>query len=243
MTTYYDLINKSPYRFYLRIITASFLRMKMTNTKKILDNMPPLNNEEFISEIKSYHRERNTIPTTRELISTHQGFFSKILNYFKMEKIETYLDFGCGSGVISQSVGELLNVEPEGIDIIDQKIDIIYHQYDGKMLNLNKKYDLITCFHVLHHTDLSMVPQLISLLAPNGYLLVKEHNCYNEEIKLLIELQHLYCDHDHIMPIRELHNKQFWIELFGELELISEYKEVNNPTASFYMLFRNVEKY
>lgn len=242
MATYYDLINKVPYRFYLRVITASFLRMKMINTKKILDNMPQLNNEEFIKEIKTYHRERNTTPSVRDLISTHQGFFSKILNYFNIDNIGTYLDFGCGSGVISQSVGELLNVLPEGIDIIDQKIDIIYYQYDGEILNLNKKYDLITCFHVLHHTDLTMIPQLISLLEPNGYLLIKEHNCYNEEIKLLIELQHIYGDHGQIMPIRKLYNKQFWIELFGELELVSEYAEDNNPTASFYMLFRNTKK-
>lgn len=241
---YTDLITLPPYRFYLRIITSSYLRMKMSDTKHILDNLNNITNDEFIKIIQKHYRAPITLPTHQDLILTHQGSFIKILNKFKLTNIHNYLDFGCGNGVISKSVALLLNSMYDGIDIKPNFYNCFV--YDGyKLPIINKKYNLITCFQVLHHMTLESIyhvlPQLISLLSEDGYLMIKEHDCYDDNMRLLIELQHLFYDQQHIMSILCLNNIQFWIDLFTFMNLhyIDEYVEFNNPTASCYLLFRN----
>ena len=232
---YSALIFDPPYRFYLRILTASYLRMKMSKVKVILDQMRLLDNDAFLQIIQSYHRPSFTTPTLKEVILTHQGTFKQVLNHFNLNHVDSYLDFGCGNGMISQSVGQLLSVEPHGMDIIDNISQIQYYQYDGKTLPSLSPYDLITCFNVLHHVESLDVSQLIGLLKPGGYFLLKEHDCYDEKMKLLIELQHLYYGDQ--MPIYTLLSKQAWIDKIG-LKVVGEYQQENNPTACFYVLFQ-----
>lgn len=240
---YSSLIPITPYNFYLRILTARYLRIKMIDAKNLLLNLQDLDNEQFIEEINKYYVEAKEIASDKSIMNTHRGTFIKIVKHFNIIAT-SYLDFGCGNGLITQSIAKLLNVKADGIDILPDSKNINYYLYNGNVLPNTKMYDLITINQVLHHIEMKdiniILPQLVDKLLPGGRLLLKEHDCYNDNIKLLIELQHdYYSQRSTHMPVLSLNNKSYWKYLFERLGLIyiSEYVEEKDPTASFYIMF------
>ncbi len=242
---YSSLVATLPYNFYLRILTARYLRIKMIDAKNLLITLQHMDNETFMDEINKHCVKAKKLQSEKDIINTNIGIFTKLLTYFNIKDITNYLDFGCNDGLITCSIAKLLNIKADGIDVIDNTNSLInYYQYDGNQLPNTKLYDFITINQVLHHISTEqlniVLPQLVDKLLPNGYLLLKEHDNHNAEMKLLIELQHeFYTNRHERMPILSLYSKEYWKVLFEHfgLKYVNEFIVEKDPTASFYMLF------
>lgn len=117
--------------------------------------------------------------------------------------IEKYLDYGCGSGELTRSIGESLGLKMTqiyGVDII--KYSGIYgfefsQIQDGKIQHENDSFDLITVSMVLHHiTDKNLtvtINELFRVLKPNGVLILREHHVPKEtttEMHIVLDFMH-----------------------------------------------------
>lgn len=100
------------------------------------------------------------------------------------------LDFGCGIGLVSQSLSLLLpDCRLHGFDLSTASLRNIPPtlQVKGKftavMEELDSDYDLIFAANVIHHVALdlrqSVVKALAARLAPGGRLVIFEHNPLN----------------------------------------------------------------
>lgn len=65
-------------------------------------------------------------------------------------EFNTVLDVGCGAGLQTEYFIQK-GKECLGIDILNPKTDIPFEKQDIYKLNLNKKYDVIWCHHVIEH--------------------------------------------------------------------------------------------
>jgi 2-polyprenyl-3-methyl-5-hydroxy-6-metoxy-1,4-benzoquinol methylase len=110
--------------------------------------------------------------------------------------------------------------------------------------NIDVQYDFITIEQVLHHVkDLSILSKVVGLLNRGGYVLLKEHNCTSESIKLLIDLQHELheIDSHSSFPVINYYSEQEWISLlesYGLIYIETYFYNMNDATNSFYALFK-----
>jgi 2-polyprenyl-3-methyl-5-hydroxy-6-metoxy-1,4-benzoquinol methylase len=110
-----------------------------------------------------------------------------------LEKIDippaSYLDIGGGNGSKTVAIAKLIGIKQKQnvvtLDITKNANNpaIIQLVYDGVNLPAQlagRKFDLITCFQVIHHVPLANRPAFLtmlkSLLAPSGHLIVREHD-------------------------------------------------------------------
>lgn len=107
----------------------------------------------------------------------------KLINGFKTDT-KTILDFGCGTGdflkVCYKDGWEITGIEPsvKARDIANQKLNNLV--FDANEINnfKNKKFDVITLWHVLEHLP-NLKEAIINfkqLLKPNGVLVVAVPN-------------------------------------------------------------------
>lgn len=106
-----------------------------------------------------------------------------------------YLDFGCGDGSISREFGKLIRAgETHGVDILARSSpDIQYRQIvDGKLPYPDGYFDFITAFVSLHHVaDLKRaIGELHRVCKPGGYILIKEHDCWNALDSMIVDIEH-----------------------------------------------------
>jgi ubiquinone/menaquinone biosynthesis C-methylase UbiE len=126
-------------------------------------------------------------------------------------KLTTYLDIGCGNGVITRGLGKHLGLDEShifGADIanwaghthekevlpgfIFKTIDIGADTYHIDMPNAS--VSLISMLMVLHHIHSDTLPHVFAelrrLIAPAGFILVREHDSPNEMVDALINIEH-----------------------------------------------------
>jgi len=244
---YSSLISDHDYAFKLRILISGFLRICMKYSKNIIQNeLIDTTNEEFINILILIHSKYEPKEQSiQQQIKSFSGSLKPIYKHYKLDNFDSYLDFGCGSGIITMATKEIIHsIVTHGIDITNNlKVELPLFELD----NIVEKYDFITINHVLHHVaDLSILSKLVSLLNNNGYILLKEHDCNNDEIKTLMILQHEFYSIDKFenMPVIHFKNKEYWIELFESHGLVNQGIYINNyndATNSFYVLFKRIK--
>jgi SAM-dependent methyltransferase len=115
-----------------------------------------------------------------------------------------YLDYGCGSGLITVELKRMLHLEK--VDCIEvnkslQNAEIDYHYVpdfykkkieDYKLPYVDGTFDLVTAFNSLHHTRNleSMIKELHRIMKPGGYLIIREHDCWNAFDAMLVDIEH-----------------------------------------------------
>jgi ubiquinone/menaquinone biosynthesis C-methylase UbiE len=75
----------------------------------------------------------------------------------------------------------------------------IFKYYNGsKIPYKDNKFNFITILQVLHHVkegDLKILLKDIKrVIKPKGYLLIREHNLNNKNLKILIDIEHGMCE-------------------------------------------------
>ena len=155
---------------------------------------------EFVIETSDYSTNR---------IKSRQRDISNILNQLKIinqkddktTKIEKYLDFGGNDGSISYAISELL---PDLKEAYSADLEKWFSRKINKFKNVNyialkpnqiiplqdNSIDLVTCFQVLHHIeDVHFVLAELSRIC-KGYLIIREHNCENDDDRMFCDLEH-----------------------------------------------------
>lgn len=241
---YSSLINNRENAFKLRILVSSFLRISMKNSKNLIhDKLTNTTNEEFMTILLNEHAlYEPKIESIKQQIKSFTGSIKPIFKHYQLGTFDRYLDFGCGSGIITMAVKEIIQASTvHGVDIVNHlKTPITMIDIN----DLNDLYDFITINQVLHHVDdLTIISKLINLLKPDGYLLLKEHDCDNEDTKMLMILQHEFyrIDKNENMPVIHFNSKEYWIEQFESYGLVNQgiyINNVNDATKSFHVLFQ-----
>ncbi|CAF2071331.1 unnamed protein product [Rotaria magnacalcarata] len=95
----------------------------------------------------------------------------------------------CDDGTITAGIGDYLGLSKENIfggDVYEEQNEQITHvKINEKQSTIDlpsDRVDLITSFVTFHHIDQleSTLSELVRILRPGGYLIVREHDCKNE---------------------------------------------------------------
>ncbi|CAF1130684.1 unnamed protein product [Adineta ricciae] len=103
--------------------------------------------------------------------------------------IKAYLDLECRNGFNAAEIGDYLHLGKEDIfggnqhNQCTDKITYIHVDLKESTIDLvDNRVDLITCLVILHRIPKidSMLTELVRVLRPNGYLILREHDCKQE---------------------------------------------------------------
>jgi ubiquinone/menaquinone biosynthesis C-methylase UbiE len=72
-----------------------------------------------------------------------------------LDRGDSILDVGCGTGYLANHLGDLYGVDPTGVDIRDARASpIAFSSFDGTSIPFpDKSFDHIVLSYVLHHAD------------------------------------------------------------------------------------------
>ncbi|CAF0744140.1 unnamed protein product [Rotaria sp. Silwood1] len=171
---------------YNTIDELDLLNILIERVSKIPGAKTSLRKRQVTSRIDSRFNELKSIfdknYNTRFKISTTFNP-NELIN---KESINSYFDLGCGDGLITARIGNYFNINKEyifGGDVFNsdnQHITYVSIDQNQSIINLNdQSVNLITCLVTLHHinnTD-NILKELARIMQPNGYLIIREHDC------------------------------------------------------------------
>jgi len=179
----------------------------------------------------------------------------------------TYLDVGAGDALLTSRIGKGLGLSKGNVYAIDipeweeQKhnnlvvpVDVKYSYIgeNSKMDFPDNTFNLITCYHSMHHfKDLSsMILEIKRVLKPGGYIVIREHNCDSLEMAKLIDIEHaLYAI---VLSNNTTYNKfikeyygcygsiAYWDKVLGLTNI--NIKKLPTITQSFNGLYREMNR-
>lgn len=164
-----------------------------------------------------------------------------------------YLDVGCGKGWITKELGKVIRASSVwGADLIPPETDINFHKIEDEGLPFpDSSFDLVTCLQSLHHIKNveATLQEIHRVLAPGGYLLIREQDCVSgcEE---LFNFEHYLYD---VIIFRTHEPQAFWDSYYAHFRTIYQWKKMItslgfrslkfrdrkelNPTRYYYQLF------
>jgi SAM-dependent methyltransferase len=174
---------------------------------------------------------------------------------FLPEKCGSYLDIGCGAGLITAGVAKFLGLEEfSGIDIAPVENPpsglkmTIYESDSTKLPYEDGTFDVITAIMSLHHIKNinEIAPEIVRILRPGGILYIKEHDCWTSFDAMLVDIEHaMYTetvpDYGYAYHYKNYYS---WDKTFSALEYLHGdyyYTTINNeikPTRAFYSVYR-----
>ncbi|SIP86070.1 SAM-dependent methyltransferase [Pacmanvirus A23] len=176
-----------------------------------------------------------------------------VLNLVGSQKINKYLDYGCGDGIITQQIGKQFNLSQEnvfGIDIHTEGNPSIHYINDTCTNLSDKSINLVTAFVSFHHiTNLNKVlSEIHRVLCVGDLLIIREHDFSGDELmRTYLNLIHIfvsvrdYGDYNQKL-IDEISYKSAieWEKIISKhgfyLRQVIKYKG-NNPQGLFHACF------
>jgi SAM-dependent methyltransferase len=232
---------KSHKEAYVKIYDIISHNVNKCNDLQIIQII--INNFELVPQQKDNYRNNDRFKCIVNLI-----------NKLPVEKkINSYLDFGCGDGSITQYIGAKLKLPTTniyGLDIQTRNCKNITYLHDIQLLN-SASVDLITAFVSFHHIkNINLALEGISrVIKPGGVFIIREHNFDGTKImKEYLDLIHMFIylrDYSHHKTseietlIKEIHycSSAFWTKLilsYGfKLKNVISYSG-NNPQKLYY---------
>lgn len=172
-------------------------------------------------------------------------------------QLDSYLDVGCGEGVVTQAVAERLQIplsDTFGTDIagwLDNSDEVNPHInfFVAETPYPVEQIALITALQSLHHvTDLpAVIAAIHSALQVGGWLVIREHDARNDDDLDLIDAEHfLYmASHDTLDKLGEYYgdyrSQAEWTELLtgAGFELVRVTEPIG-MTRYYYALYRRL---
>ena len=114
---------------------------------------------------------------------------------------KSYLDIGCGDGMIGFELAKKLDVKYFEMADVDDVRSNYYKKYKfykltpNKEMGIKNKYDIVSCFHIIHHADDFFdfrIKEIYNIMKPGAFLIIRESDVNSEFMKYKIILQHIY---------------------------------------------------
>ena len=221
--------NPKPYFDLVKLIQHYF-KMDLFEIQKTLKEY--YNDYQIYSYIKKnvLHRKNKNFKYAPRFFNKIKLFHIKIKQYIldlnKDYKIDSYLDFGCGSGKNTRNLAKYLNLSEDNVWATDIEnwydIGIDRDKYvknfvqikDNKIPLEDNKFSLVTCFMVLHHVkDLDKaIKEIYRVLKPGGYLFLTEHSAANDYDRMLIDIQHAFFE----LVFRNTDKYKYYSKYYGK---------------------------
>ena len=188
-----------------------------------LYNIFPKNSEDY--SIKKAEKQINVI---KEFLADSIDSLLDMTN-------KNLVDIGCGNGLLTNKISKLYKFNQhaycvETINYLDKSVNdsINFSITDGNKININNNLaDLTICLLVIHHFKSmdSMIDEIIRITKPNSYLLIYEHDCVSNSLRVKLDIYHI---------INQLLFKQ---------NLYNNYKHhYNNFVNSYYLNYTSKEQ-
>lgn len=226
----------SNFRWSLARMIARIFKVKMVRAKNTVFAMRPLDDQGCIDLILGLAKPRRCGARTTD-------FFSKVDISFPQNA--KYLDIGCNDGSVTrQFAAGIAAAEVWGVDINVKTDEEHFIEYDGVHLPFTDySIDIITTFQTLHHVDnLELIDEIKRVLKPRGYLVIKEHDCKNDEIRKLVDLEHfLYSLIGDAYENPNCRSIEEWDQLFSGLQRIWTFSYPNDPSNIYYAIYQKTD--
>jgi len=246
------------FKFNLRVILIRTLKIKSSTAKELIENMKEQSNDETLQAMKKVCKPKSK-PNVRASIKSYKGNAKQIyIELFGKKPPQNIklLDIGCGNCYFTCAMKNYLRLNEDnvyGLDIIKKENDLIknYYMYDGANIPFNANtFNIITMFQVLHHIPPKQLSGMLvgihNILTDDGYLIIKEHDCTNDEMTMLIDIQHyLYTIRGYDAHSKGTYkSKQEWHALLKKcgFKQIASFAVQKDVTNSFYALYQKNKK-
>lgn len=183
---------------------------------------------------------------------------AKFIKSQNLGHLTSYLDIGTGDGMNPKIISSEMGIKDSYcVDIEAPEFSFTfsgnckYQTYDGAHLPYeDSKFDLITCFMVLHHVEHlnELLKDIKRVMKIGGFLVIREHDS-NEKIEPLLNTEHdfyTYLVNEHSLSTfgNEFRNFMSYsflrnlLESYG-FQLVSKHtKQHNNIDATYYGIFK-----
>lgn len=194
---------------------------------------------------KEEYRAVNRANKIVNLITQYGG------NHFKPKSV---LDIGCDDGCITSNVGKILGLDHtniHGCDVISessQNITYFKHTQEtidsGLLPYSDCQHDVIYAFMSIHHIKNAekTIAEMYRVLKPGGLLLIREHDCDDDEFSAVLDIIHGFYSMVWSNPT-ELHcfKNDYWAKYWSAKNLtsfitsngFSELLNTNKSSANF----------
>jgi len=169
--------------------------------------------------------------------------------------VTRYLDYGCGECDITEFLGKKLNLKKVNILAVDiegwmgelydkpksKQITFTQIKLDGKLPYKTKSISLITLFQVFHHIpDMNQsFVEINRVLKPGGIIIIREHNCDedNKKLEALINIEHGIWD----VIVREMPYKTFVTQHYAKYYPIEFWKQFLSYNNKNQFIFEKID--
>lgn len=176
---------------------------------------------------------------------------TQVKSLVDISKVGNYLDFGCGSGQVTQELSsEMTSAKYKlGVDTVNYvecNSHFIFCKYNRQELPIkNNTLEFATCFTVAHHLESMFydLTQVFSVLKKGGVLLFREFDASAEEDKIFNKfmdelLFKAYLGINDVSIQDNYHSKEAWYWVlksvgFREVDIHHFQEEENNPYKPF----------
>ncbi len=139
------------------------------------------------------YRGDSNYPHLREIFEINKQRTELIKEITKGKADLSLLDIGCGSGLFLKSCKDE-GINGEGIDVSNTALGFagnefglsVYNKRVEELISENRKYDMITLWHVLEHflEPIEELKKIKELLTPDGILLIEVPNLKSIKFRL-----------------------------------------------------------
>jgi ubiquinone/menaquinone biosynthesis C-methylase UbiE len=166
----------------------------------------------------------------------------------------TYLDYGCGNGSKTNKFANNFKINKNnihGTDIenwgpytqmkIKHPFNFKYILKNGKIDFPDNKFDIVTCFFVLHHIETldTTLKELKRIIKPNGILLLLDHNALTDSDRLLLDIEHLLYEIIYSKNYEYL-NTPFYAKYYNYMEWDYIFNKYKFDYITSHFLFQNI---
>lgn len=172
-----------------------------------------------------------------------------------------YLDIGCGDGKKTKIFGHYLGIEQSnihGCDIStwgpyesDKQFGFNFSLIKSGKLNYDDStFDIITTILTLHHVEHldNFINEIVRVLKPGGFLILIEHNIYDDIEAMLIDIQHLFygafmdnnLDFVKNDIFTKCYNQMEWDHIFAKYEMINLHNDTLYPQLENRLRYDNL---
>jgi ubiquinone/menaquinone biosynthesis C-methylase UbiE len=205
-----SIINKEDlFRLIIKTVwyNDKYIASRLDKDLKNLVNDTRLNDIQIYNKINELYKRNKPKETGFDRGQFRYNELNKLglLNNLEKNDYTTYLDFGGGIGDVSSSIAKNLKLKKEnsfvtdiqnwlGKEHTDEYVKYITYRYlKTNYLPFEEgTFNLITCLQVLHHIPDKKytISELRRVINSNGILIVREHDCRNDQDRTLIDIEH-----------------------------------------------------